>query len=286
MFLLILGVIALVVGVIAFLIGLSDNDTPFKVGGVAAVIVAVVLIIASCIASVPTGHTGIVSNFGKIADYNYDAGVHFKAPWTKIIKMDNRTQKGTIETACFSSDIQQVTVKYTLNYCIDKKNAQDIYKTIGRDYYETVVTPSIQETLKTVIAKYTAEELVSSRAEMAQNAEKSLTETLKEYNIKVVGTAIENMDFTDAFEQAVEDKQVAQQNKLKAEAEAQKKIVEAEGEAKSKVIKANGEAEANAIISNSLTDDILYQKWLDEWDGKLPQVAGSDANVIIGSLTK
>ena len=286
MILLILGVIALVIGVIAVIIGLSEGESFYTGSGVIAGIVAVVLIIASCVASVPTGHTGIVSNFGKIADYNYDAGVHFKAPWTKIIKMDNRTQKGTIETACFSSDIQQVTVKYTLNYCIDKKNAQNIYKTIGKDYYDTVVTPSIQETLKTVIAKYTAEELVSSRAEMAQNAEKSLTENLKEYNINVVGTSIENMDFTDAFEQAVEDKQVAQQNKLKAEAEAQKKIVEAEGEAQAKIIKANGEAEANAIVSNSLTDDILYQQWLNKWNGKLPQVAGSDANVIISSLTE
>ena len=278
MFLFIIGILAIIIGVILLL-------ADVKIGGVCVAVIGAIVIFVSTITSVPTGHTGVVSNFGKVADYTLEAGVHFKAPWTKIIKMDNRTQKGTLKMACFSSDIQEVTVAYTINYRIQKSNAQTIYKTIGKNYYETVVTPCIQEALKTVTAKYTAEQLISSRAEMAKNAENELAEKLKSYNVELVDTSIENMDFTDAFESAVEEKQVAQQKKLKAETEAKQKIVEAEAEAKAKIIRANAEAEANKTISKSLTDDVLYQQWLEKWNGKLPQVAGSDANVIVGELT-
>lgn len=278
MFLFIIGILAIIIGVILLL-------ADVKIGGVCVAVIGAIVILISTISSVPTGHTGVVSNFGKVADYTLEAGVHFKAPWTKIIKMDNRTQKGTLKMACFSSDIQEVTVAYTINYRIQKSNAQTIYKTIGKNYYETVVTPCIQEALKTVTAKYTAEQLISSRAEMAKNAENELAEKLKSYNVELVDTSIENMDFTDAFESAVEEKQVAQQKKLKAETEAKQKIVEAEAEAKAKIIRANAEAEANKTISKSLTDDVLYQQWLEKWNGKLPQVAGSDANVIVGELT-
>ena len=93
------------------------------------------------------------------------------------------------------------------------------------------------------------------------------------------------MDFTDAFTNAVEEKQVAAQKKLKAQTEAEQKIIEAEAAAKAKLIAAEAEAKANTTISKSLTNDILYQQWLEKWDGNLPQVAGSDANVIIDGLT-
>ena len=248
-------------------------------------IVGALLIIFSCICSVPTGHTGIVTSFGRVEDYTLEAGIHFKAPYKKVVKMDNRTQKGTLKMSCFSSDIQEVKVQYTLNYCIQKSNAQTIYKTIGKDYYETVVTPCIQEALKVVTAKYNAEDLIGSRSQLALEVENNLSEQLKKYNIKLIDTSIENMDFTDAFENAVEEKQVAAQNKLKAETQAEQKVIEAEAEANAKIIKANAEAKANDTLSKSLTDKILYQKYIEKWNGKLPQVAGADASTIIGSLT-
>lgn len=187
--------------------------------------------------------------------------------------------------SCFSSDIQEVKIIYTINFTLPSQYSQDIYKTIGTDYYNTVVTPCIQEALKTVTAKYNAEDLIGSRAVLASEVEESLSKKLEKYNITINSSAIEDMDFTDAFTNAVEEKQVAAQNKLKAETQAEQKIIEAEAAAKSKVIAAEAEAKANATISNSLTEDILYQQWLEKWDGDLPYVAGSDANVIIDSIT-
>ncbi len=280
--LLVAGLVLIAIAVITFLVGkkaIAAKITAAAVGAFGIIVVAV-----SCIASVPTGHTGVVTTFGKVENYTFEAGLHFKNPFSKVVNMDNRTQKGSLEMVCFSSDIQEVQVLYTVNYQIQKNNAQTLYRTIGKEYYNTVVTPCIQEAIKTVSAKYTAENLIGSRAKLAVEVEQTLAEKLQKYNIDVTSTAIENMDFTDAFTNAVEEKQVAAQNKLKAETEAEQKLIEAEAAAKALLIAAEAEAKANEIIANSLTDDVLYQQWLEKWDGKLPQVAGSDANVILDGL--
>lgn len=250
-------------------------------GGVAAFIIFIMLLLSIC--KIPTGHTGVVTSFGRVENYTYDAGIHFKAPYKKVIKMDNRVQKKSVELSCFSSDIQEVKVVYTINYQIDKNNAMTIYSTIGREYYDVVIVPNITESVKVVTARYTAEKLVGTRDELALAIEKDLTERLKEFNIELVSTSIEDMDFTDAYTNAVEAKQVAQQNKLKAETEAEQKVIEAEanaevarvkaqGNADAKRIAAEAEAEANKKIAASLDENVLTNKWYEKWDGKYPQV--------------
>ena len=286
MVLCVLSFIVLVIGIIAAIV-VSKSQKAKKMLYIPIIIavLGVVGVFASCVVSVPTGHTGVVITFGKVENYTFEAVVHVKLPFSDVINMDNRTQKGSEEMSCFSSDIQEVTATYTLNYRIEKSNAQTIYKTIGKDYYNTVVTPCIHESLKTVTAKYDAEDIIGSRANLAKEVEDMLASKLKQYNIELVSTAIENLDFTDSFTQAVEDKQVAAQNTLKAQPEAEQKIIEAEAAAKAKIIAAEAEAKANDTIAKSLNDNILYQQWLEKWDGNLPQVAGSDANVIIDSLS-
>ena len=281
------GLAALValIGIIMLVASKKVAKKNFTLLAVTILVVGILASVGSCIVSVPTGHTGVVTTFGKVEDYTFEAGIHFKAPFSDVINMDNRTQKGTLEMSCFSSDIQEVNSVYTINYRIEKKNAQTIYKTIGKNYYDTVVTPCITNSMKTVAAKYDAEDLIGSRQELAQQVESLLAEKLKQYNIELVSTAIENFDFTDAFTNAVEEKQVAAQNKLKAETQAEQKIIEAEASARAKLIAAEAEAKANSTISKSLNSNILYQQWLEKWDGTLPKVAGSDSSVIINELS-
>jgi hypothetical protein len=124
-------------------------------------------IFGSCVKTVPTGHTGVATVFGKVQDYTLDAGMNFTSPWTKVIKIDNRVQKQMIDLTCFSSDIQEVSMKFTINYCIDKENAMNIYKTIGTSYYDTVIAPNVVEAVKEISALYTAEELVGKREQMS-----------------------------------------------------------------------------------------------------------------------
>ena len=255
------------------------------------VFVAALIVIFSCFTQVPTGHTGVVTTFGKVSNYTLDSGIHVKAPWQKIVKMDNRIQRATESLSCFSSDIQEVSMLYTLNYQISQKDAMTIYRTIGSDYYHTIIVPTVQESVKVCTAKYTAEELVSERTDLAKAIEDSLNAKLANYNIMVNSTSIENMDFTDAFTNAVEAKQVAQQNKLKAETEAQQKVIEAEAAANVKKIeadaeayqlvkKAEAEAEAYRMISESLTDKVLSKMYYDNWDGKLPGVVTSGSALL------
>lgn len=260
-----------------------DPEKKPLIKNLSLIIACAILVVAlglSCISTVPTGHTGVVTTFGQVEDYTYDAGVHMKLPWQKVVMMDNRIQKQTVNLSGFSSDIQEVSMVYTVNYQINKNNAQDIYRNIGIHYYDTVITPCITESTKVVIAKYSAEALVGERTDLASAIEESLSKKLKAYNIELVSTSIEDMDFTDAFTNAVEQKQVAQQNKLRAETEAEQARIVAEAEAAVKRIQAEGEAEANRTIAESLSEEILMNKYLETWNGELPMVTGGDGNLI------
>ena len=249
-----------------------------------ALVVVIALIFAiSCFSFVPTGHTGVVTLFGKVEDYTLDSGVHFKNPFARVIKMDNRIQKESVELSCFSSDIQEVEVVFTLNYQISKEYAMNIYKTIGKNYFDTAVSPIITESVKTVAARYTAEDLINKRNELAMAIETDMKEKLLIFNIELVSTSIEDMDFTDAFTDAVEAKQVAAQNKLRAETEAAQRVVEAEAEAQIRRVtaeaeayeilqRAEAEAQANQKLAESITDRLIEYRYYEVWDGKLPQM--------------
>lgn len=272
-------------------------DTELRMGRVIPCAVIAFLLVLTLILSItriPTGHTGVVSSFGRVESQTLDEGIHFKAPWKRVIKMDNRIQKASLELSCFSSDIQETSILYTVNYQINSQNASQIYKTVGKKYYETVVTPAVSEVIKVVVARYTAENLVNNRNELALAIETELAEKLMQFNVVLVSTSIENMDFTDAYTSAVEAKQVAQQNKLKAATEAEQKVIEAkanadvarekaQGEADAIKIKAEAEAEANRKIADSLTDKVLANKYYETWDGKLPIVSGDGGAVVVPS---
>lgn len=255
----------------------------------AALVIVIALIFAiSCFSFVPTGHTGVVTLFGKVEDYTLDSGVHFKNPFARVIKMDNRIQKESVELSCFSSDIQEVEVVFTLNYQISKEYAMNIYKTIGKNYFDTAISPIITESVKTVAARYTAEDLINKRNELAMAIETDMKEKLLIFNIELVSTSIEDMDFTDAFTNAVEEKQVAAQNKLKAETEAAQRVVEAEAEAQIRRVtaeaeayeilqRAEAEAQANQKLAESITDRLIEYRYYEVWDGKLPQMVMSES---------
>ena len=254
-----------------------------------AIVLSVGAVALSCVQSVPTGHTGVVTTFGKVENTTLDSGVHFVLPWQKVVKMDNRVQKQTADLSCFSSDIQEVNLTYTINYQIKKSDAQNIYRTIGVDYYQTVIQPCITESVKVVTARYTAEQLVGKRNELAAAIEDDLAEKLLNYNIELVSTSIENMDFTNAFTDAVEAKQVAEQNKLKAAIEQEQMTIEAQAaaeravlEAQSKLEVAKLEAEANEALEKSFSDKLLQYYYIQRWNGQLPQYVGEGFNFMIG----
>lgn len=288
----ILAIIILLGGIATAIFQGIENGAGAAIGAVVVtLILAGILFGVSFIGTVPTGYTGILTTFGKVENVTLEAGLNTKAPWQKIVTLDNRVQKKSIDLSCFSSDIQEVSMSYTVNYQISSTDAMTIYKTIGVDYYNNVIIPNITESVKTNMARYTAEDLVNNRSELSDKIAADLTARLGEYNIVLVSASIEDMDFTDAFTDAVEAKQVAQQNKLKAETVAEQKVIEAEANAKTAKINADteaykikvqaeAEANANKLISDSLTKELIEYKYYETWDGKLPEVTGAD-NLIV-----
>lgn len=260
---------------------------------------------------VPTGYTGILTTFGRVENRTISAGAHLILPWQNVVKMDNRTQKVQISTEAFSSDIQQVNLQLSVNYCIDQETAQELYRSVGIQYYDNVMYPRILENTKAVFSQYSAENLIARRNTLSDQIAQATEEDMRSYGIKIVSIAIEDIDFTDAFTAAVEAKQVAAQNKLTAETEQAQKTMEEEATAKRAVIAANAEAEKAVIaanaelevtkiqaeaalyagekeaemnkrISESLSQKLIDYYWIKEWDGKLPTtVLGSDSNYIL-----
>lgn len=276
---------------------------------------AAFIVIISCVAIVPTGYTGILTTFGKVENRTIPSGISFIAPWQKVIKMDNRTQKVQIQTSAFSSDIQQVDVMLSVNYCIDQETAQVLYKTVGINYYDNIMFPRIQENLKAVFSQYSAENLIAKRDSLSDSIAETTSSDMKQYGITIVSIAIEDIDFTDAFTNAVEAKQVAAQNKLTAETEQAQKTMEEEAAAKRAVIAANAEAEQAVIaanadlevvkiqaeaslyagqreaemnqrISEALTEDLIDYYWIKQWNGELPGTVLGDSSNFMIDLTK
>lgn len=284
-----------------------------RIVGTSILALILIILILSSFTSVPAGFTGVPVTFGKVADYTLDSGFHVKAPWTDVIKMDNRIQKHTVTMSAFSKDIQETEVVYTINYQISKNDAMTIYRTIGREYFDTVIAPNISEAVKTATAHYTAEGLINNRDRLAAEIEEILTQLLEKYHIEIVGTSIEDLDFTDAFTNAVEAKQVAAQNKLRAETEQAQATMEEEAKAKRAIIVANAEAEQAIIAANAdlevvkiqaeaslfagqreaemnqriaeaLTTDLIKYYWIKQWNGELPNMMLGDGTGIMLDL--
>ena len=273
-----------------------------------ALFVLLAAVIVSSVTVVPTGYTGILTTFGRVENRTISSGAHLILPWQEVVKMDNRTQKVQISTEAFSSDIQQVDLQLSVNYCIDQETAQELYRTVGIHYYENVMYPRILENTKAVFSRYSAENLIAKRNDLSDMIAESTAADMRRYGITIVSIAIEDIDFTDAFTAAVEAKQVAAQNKLTAETEQAQKTMEEEATAKRAVIAANAEAEKAVIaanaelevvkvqaeaalyagekeaemnkrISESLTGGLIDYYWIKQWDGKLPTtVLGESGN--------
>ena len=261
-------------------------------------IIGIIFFANSC-SSVPAGHTGILTTFGKVEDRILTEGLNWKSPFQKVIKMDNRTQKKVEEFQAFSSDIQEVDIMLAVNYSINQETAQNLYRTVGVEYYTNIVYPRLLESTKSVFSNYTAEQLIGNRENLSNEIKDLVVPDVARYGIIISDISVQDIDFTDAFTNAVEAKQVAAQDKLTAETRQAQLTMEAEQEAARQVIKANADAEQaqiaaradlevtkiqadaaeyaglkeaakNKAISEWLTPDLLQYYYIQQWDGKLP----------------
>ncbi len=252
------------------------------------------IILGGCVSSIPAGHTGVLVTFGRVESTVLGEGINFKLPYQTVVKIDNRVQKENYALEAFSSDIQQTDVTGSVNFSIDKQQSQNLYRNVGVNYYQTVIYPRVLENVKLIFSAYSAEELIEARTTLSSSVEEKLQSDMEKYGIQIISVSIENIDFTDTFTDAVEAKQVAQQNKLTTQTEQEAKVIVAESEAKQRVIAAEAdaetakiaadadayavrvaseaEAEANQKIAQSLTPELLEYTEIQQWSGEVPQV--------------
>ena len=253
--------------------------------GAAVLLVAIVGF--NCFTVVEAGHTGVVVTLGRVNEGVLQEGIHGKAPFVQdVIKIDNRIQKLEVNTEAFSKDLQSVKTVLAINYRVDTSKSYSIYKNIGADYENVLVVPAVNEVLKAITARYTAEESVTNRALISDGLVVGLNEKLNELGLYVTDVNIIDFDFSEAFITAIEEKQVAQQQLLKAETEKQTAITNAQAAAEAAKIKAEGDAAANKKLNESLTDKVIENKKIDKWNGELPKVSGGSGTIIdIGGIT-
>ena len=239
------------------------------------ILVVLAVIALNAFTIVDAGHTGVVTTFGKVNEGVLQEGIHFKLPFIQqVVMIDNRIQKLEVNTEAFSKDLQSVNTVLAINYRVDTSKSYSIYKNIGADYENVLVVPAVNEVLKAITATYTAEESVTNRQLISDGLVSGLNEKLNDIGLYVTDVNIIDFDFSEAFITAIEEKQVAQQQLLKAETEKKTKITNAQADAEAQKIRAEGEAEANKTISQSLTDQVIENKKIEKWNGELPKVSG------------
>lgn len=259
---------------------------------------AVVSLFAS-FSTVPVGSTGVVVTLGQTQSMTLGEGFHIKAPYiTHIVSMDNRIQKQEVSAAATSKDLQAVSTTIDVNFHLSPGNSNSMYQTIGQNYSEILLAPAIQESVKNVMAQYSAEQLITQRSTVSVSIREELENRMTEYGVIIDEFNITNFQFSAEFDAAIEAKQVAEQNKLKAQTEKEQRIIEAEAAAREKEVaadaeanatlakanaeaeairvKAEAEAEANQKLNQSLTSGILDYQAIQRWNGEYPTVMGGE----------
>ena len=212
-----------------------------KIFGVLAGILLVLIVIFNTFISVDSGHSGIVTTFGKVNEAVLPEGLHAKIPFVQqVVMMDNRVLKAEAQCTSASKDLQTVATTIALNYRVSPSSSANLYKNVGVDFQNTIVIPSIQDSVKAGTAKFTAGGLIADRQSVGEQMREAVAEKLDNYGLQVEIFNIVDFQFSDEFNAAIEAKQTAEQNALKAEQDLERIKVEAQ----QKIEQAKAEAEA------------------------------------------
>lgn len=227
---------------------------------------------------VSAGHKGVILEFGRVSNTILDEGIHFRVPvYQKIKIIDVRIQKYEAESDAASKDLQQIKTKIAINYRIIPEKVGILYRTIGQNYENVIIAPFLQESVKAVVSRYTAEELITKREDVSRQIKELMGKRLLANNLQIENFNIVDFNFSVEFNKAIEAKQTAEQMALKAKRDLDRVRIEAE----QKVAQAKAEAEALKVQKQEITPELIklrevetQMKAIEKWDGKLPGVTG------------
>ncbi len=237
------------------------------------------------------GEVAVKTRLGKIVD-SYDEGIHFKAPFLEdITRFSIQIQRADIKSQAFSKDLQTMNTHLVVNHRIQKDTVVSIFRNLGPNYVNSIVDPTVQEIFKSIAAKFSAEKIIGEREDLVAEINRECKERLKTKEIIVTDISVVDLDFTDQFLKAVEDKQVAEQQAKMAE----KLVEKSKKEAESQIAKAKGEAESLRLQREQVTSQMIelrkveaQLKAIEKWNGVLPQYTGGEAVpfISVGAKTR
>jgi prohibitin 2 len=257
-----------------------------RVAGVVIAIVIIIFVVTQSVVTVQAGYRGVVLYLGAVEDRVLGEGVHFVTPFVEqLVQMEIRTQKFEAEASAASKDLQEVHTVIALNYRIDPQQVNKIFQLLGVNYQDRVISPTIQESVKSSVAKFNAEELITKRETAKTVISDAIRNTLASNNIDTQNVFITDFQFSQSFADQIEQKVVAfqkfltEQNNLRTvQVVANQTVVQAEATARSNVAKADGEAQAINIITEQLRSSPEYLQWqaINRWNGQLPYALGGE----------
>lgn len=272
MFLTILSYIAFIATIVLIVIAILSNKKTL----IPAIVCFVIGLGLCSLYTVPTGHTGLVVTFGKVSETSVSNGIHCKIPFVqKSVVINNQVQRADVQGEAASKDLQTVYSNISVNFNILSDKSVDLYKRVGTSYVDVIIRPAVQEGVKATLAQFTAEELITRRAEVSEIMKEIINEKVSTYGIHIAELNIIDMTFSEEFNNAIEAKGVMEQQVLTEKQNLEKQKVSAEA----KRVEAQAEADANTIRSNSITNNILLSDFIKKWDGKMPVVT-SEGNMI------
>ncbi len=266
------------------------------IGIIALIVIGV--IVAASVQIVDAGHRGVLLHFNAvdITQPPLEEGLHFVTPFAdSVVNMEVRTLKFVKSTSSASKDLQTVSTEITVNYHPAPNSVNTLYKEVGLDYENRIITPTVEEVVKQVTANYNAEELITKRPLVKSDIEAEISTRLNDFNIVTEIVSITDFQFSELFARAIESKVEAEQKAFKAEndlrrieVEARQHAAQAEGIAAANIAEANGEAAAIKIINEALSTNPNYLEGLktQQWDGKLPLVVGEGGTPFIAIPTR
>lgn len=237
-----------------------------------AIAVAVLVLAYNSVQTVGAGERGVVfSQFGGVKAETLGEGLRFKIPFIEtIIPIDVQIQKAETSSTASSRDLQTISAVIAVNYHVVPEAANQVYQDLGFTYRARIIDPAVQESMKAVAAQFTAEELITRRSEVSNQIEEFLADRLIVHNIIVDEFSIVDFGFSAQFNLAIEAKQTAEQNALKAERDLERIKIEAE----QLITQATAEAESQRLQRETISSNILQLRAIEKWDGTLPQVTG------------
>jgi regulator of protease activity HflC (stomatin/prohibitin superfamily) len=237
-------------------------------------------LVANFFVIINAGERGVLLRFGEVQTTVLTEGIHPVIPIVENVqKLSVRVESQEISAEASSKDLQDVYADVALNWHIVPEETHLIFQRIGDEIaiIKRIINPAVEEVLKAVMARYTAEEIITKRGEVKTGVDRALIERLRPYHIAVDDISLVHVHFSERFSDAVEAKQVAEQEAKRAEFIALKAIKEAE----SRVNLARGEAEVQRLLRQNLTPRLLQRQAIEKWNGKLPPILGGKGTKLL-----